>query len=146
MRSGHQCKTILKKCCMKIRHFRFLTCGFRVLWGKIVTSPCDIQGRNNVVVKNSLIVNIIHNIFNFCDTDTVIGVILVIFKRASGLKHLIGYASHSLETISTTTFKTTWLVQLMFGKHCYKSEFNWIQTYSNRLGYCRSQTFQTCWY
>ena len=31
-------------------------------------------------------------------------------------------------------------------KQCYKSEFKWIQTYSNRLGYCWSQTFQTCWY
>ena len=73
-----------------------------------------ILGRNNVVVKNSLILNIIHNIFNFRDTETVICVILVIFKRASGLKHLIGYASHSLETIFTTTFKTTCLIQLMF--------------------------------
>ena len=45
-----------------------------------------ILGRNNVVVKNSLILNIIHNIFNFRDTETVICVILVIFKRASGLK------------------------------------------------------------
>ena len=35
----------------------------------------------------------------------------------------VGYASHSLETIFTTTFKTTCLVQLMFGKQCYKSEF-----------------------
>ena len=34
----------------------------------------------------------------------------------------------------------------MFCKQCYKSEFKWIQTYCNRLGYCRSQTFQTCWY
>ena len=33
------------------------------------------------------------------------------------------YASHSLETIFTITFKTTCLVQLMFGKPCYKSEF-----------------------
>ena len=30
-------------------------------------------------------------------------------------------------------------VQLMFGKPIYKSEFKWIKTYSNRLGYCRSQ-------
>jgi hypothetical protein len=51
----------------------------------------------------------------------------------------VGYASHSLETIFTNPFKTTYLVQLMFGKPIYKSEFKWIQTYSNRLGYCRSQ-------
>ena len=42
----------------------------------------------------------------------------------------------------TTPFKTTCLVQPMFGKPCYKSEFKWIQTYSNRHGYCQSQTFQ----
>ena len=35
----------------------------------------------------------------------------------------VGYAPHSLETSFTTTFKTTCLVQLMFGKQCYKSEF-----------------------
>ena len=29
------------------------------------------------------------------------------------------FASHSLETIFNTTFKTTCLVQLMFGKQCY---------------------------
>jgi hypothetical protein len=58
----------------------------------------------------------------------------------------VGYASHSLETIFTNPFNTTCLVQLMFGKPCYKSEFKLIQAYSNRLGYCRSQTCQTCWY
>ena len=58
----------------------------------------------------------------------------------------VGHASHWLETIFSTTFKTTCLVQLMLGKQCYKSEFKWIQTYNNLLGYCRSQTFQTCWY
>ena len=56
----------------------------------------------------------------------------------------VGYASHSLETIFTTPFKTTRFVQLMFGKPCYISEFKGIQAYRNRLGYCPSQTFQTC--
>jgi hypothetical protein len=42
--------------------------------------------------------------------------------------------------------KLTCPVQLMFGTSWYKTEFKWIQTYSNSLGYCRSQTFQTCWY
>jgi hypothetical protein len=59
---------------------------------------------------------------------------------------LLPFMQKPLETIFTTTFKTTCLVQLMFGKQCYKFEFKWIQTYSNRLGYCRSQTYQTCWY
>ena len=31
----------------------------------------------------------------------------------------VGYASHSLETIFTTTFKTTFHVQFMFGKPHY---------------------------
>jgi hypothetical protein len=32
------------------------------------------------------------------------------------------------------------LFSLPLSKQCYKSEFKRIQTYSNRLGYCRSQT------
>ena len=58
----------------------------------------------------------------------------------------IMHASHSLETIFTTPFKPTCLVQLMSDNRCYTSEFTWIKTYSNRLEYCRSQAFQTCWY
>jgi hypothetical protein len=40
----------------------------------------------------------------------------------------VRYASHSLDTISTTPFKITlYLVQLMFGKPRYKSEFKWYK-------------------
>jgi hypothetical protein len=31
----------------------------------------------------------------------------------------------------------------MSGNPCFTSEFKWMQTYNNRLGYCRSQAFQT---
>ena len=50
----------------------------------------------------------------------------------------VGYASHSLETISTAPFKTTFLVQLMLGKPRYKSKFKWIQAYSTSIGYYQS--------
>jgi hypothetical protein len=47
----------------------------------------------------------------------------------------VGYASHSLETICTTTFKTTSLVQLMFGKQCYKSEMTMtLASFTRRSG------------
>lgn len=49
----------------------------------------------------------------------------------------VEYASHSLETIFTTSFYTTFPVQLMFGKQRCKYEFKWIQSYSNCLGYWR---------
>ena len=50
----------------------------------------------------------------------------------------------SNETTFITLFKTVFLAQLVLGKPSYKSEFKSIQAYSNRLGYCPSQTFQTC--
>ena len=52
---------------------------------------------------------------------------------------------HTLETKFTTPLKTTLLVQLMFGKPRYKSEFKSIQAYRHCFGYCTSRPFQTCW-
>ena len=55
IRSRHQYKTILKKCCMKIWHLRFSLVVFRVVSRgikKIATSPCG-QIRNTFFVHFS---------------------------------------------------------------------------------------------
>ena len=43
----------------------------------------------NVIIKNAMIFNIIHNIFNIRDTEDVIFIILVISKRADGFNHYV---------------------------------------------------------
>jgi hypothetical protein len=52
------------------------------------------------------------------------------------------YASQSLEISSTTSFKTTFLAQLMHGETRNKSKLKSIQAYNNRLGYLPAQTFR----
>ena len=52
------------------------------------------------------------------------------------------YASHSLEISFITSFKTTFLAQLMHGETRNKSKLKSIQAYNNRLGYLPAQTFR----
>ena len=63
---------------------------------------------------------------------------LLFIQKPSGMHH-------TLKTKFTTPLKTTLLVQLMFGKPRYKSQFKSIQAYRHCLGYCTSRPFQTCW-
>ena len=45
---------------------------------------------NNFIIKNATILNIIHNnIFNLCDTEVVICILLVLLKRVGGLNHYL---------------------------------------------------------
>ena len=43
---------------------------------------------NSIVIKNDVILNIIHNIFNLRDTGVVICIILVLVKRANAVCYL----------------------------------------------------------
>ena len=40
---------------------------------------------NNVIIQNAIILNIMHNIFDFRGTEFAIYMILVLLKRADGL-------------------------------------------------------------
>ena len=44
---------------------------------------------SSVVIKNALILNIIHNIFNLRNTEVGIGIILLLFKKADGLRQYL---------------------------------------------------------
>jgi hypothetical protein len=45
---------------------------------------------NNFIIKNATILNIIHNhIFNLCDTEVAICILLVLLKRVGGLNHYL---------------------------------------------------------
>ena len=42
---------------------------------------------NSVLIKNAIILSIMHNIFNLTDTKVAICIILVLLKRVEGVKH-----------------------------------------------------------
>ena len=48
-----------------------------VLWVQTIT----YNQANSVIIKNAIILNIIHNIFNLCDTEVVIGMLSILFKK-----------------------------------------------------------------
>jgi hypothetical protein len=53
----------------------------------------------NVIIKNAIVLNIIHNVFNLCDTEVVICIILVLLKRAAyGLNHYLNIRYYILYT------------------------------------------------
>jgi hypothetical protein len=43
----------------------------------------------NVIIKNAIFLNIIHNTFNLGDTEIVICIILVLINRADSLNHYL---------------------------------------------------------
>jgi hypothetical protein len=40
---------------------------------------------NSVIINNVIISNFVHNIFNFCDTEVVICIKLVLLKKTDGI-------------------------------------------------------------
>jgi len=50
---------------------------------------------NNVIIKNAIILNIIHNIFYVRDTEVVICIVLVLLKRVDGLNYYLNIREHS---------------------------------------------------
>jgi hypothetical protein len=42
---------------------------------------------NSVILKNAVILNFIHNIFNFRDIEFVICIILISLKKVDGINH-----------------------------------------------------------
>jgi len=54
-----------------------------------VSMPTLTYNRASRVIKeNATILNIIHNIFNLRDTEVVICMLLVLYKRGDGINHL----------------------------------------------------------
>ena len=56
------------------------------------------NGVDSVVIKNAIILNIIHNIFNLREAEVIICLILVLLKRADVLSHYIN--SDTLSTLN----------------------------------------------
>jgi hypothetical protein len=56
------------------------------------------NGVDSVVIKNAIILNIIHNIFNLREAEVIICLILILLKRADVLGHYIN--SDILSTLS----------------------------------------------
>ena len=54
---------------------------------------------NSVIIKNIIILNIIHNIFNLHETEVVICIILVLFKRADDHKHYLNINIQDLDLV-----------------------------------------------
>jgi len=52
---------------------------------------------NTVIIKNAIILIPIHNIFNLCDTEGVICIILILLKKADGLNHYLNIRLSSLQ-------------------------------------------------
>ena len=45
--------------------------------------------KNKVIIKKTIILNILHNIFNHRDIEVVVCIIFVLLKRANGLNHYL---------------------------------------------------------
>jgi len=43
----------------------------------------------NVVIKNAIMLNIMHNIFDLRDTESFICIILVLLKKTDGISHYL---------------------------------------------------------
>jgi hypothetical protein len=63
---------------------------------------------NSVIIKNTIILNIIHNIFNLRDTEVVICILLVLLKRADGLNHHL--LLDSIQGYRMTTYNSETMV------------------------------------
>ena len=61
----------------------------------------------NAIIKYAVILNIIHNIFNLCDTNIVICIILVVFMRADGLDHFMNSRQYERKDIVIHESETT---------------------------------------
>jgi hypothetical protein len=53
----------------------------------LLVSKIETLTENIVIIKNAIILNIIHDIFNLRDTEVLICIILVLLKRSDGLNN-----------------------------------------------------------
>ena len=56
------------------------------MWVKCQTSHINLANSIIIKIKNAIILNILHNILNFSDTEVVICIILALLKRAFKLE------------------------------------------------------------
>jgi hypothetical protein len=54
-----------------------------------VVSTCELNANPHIVIKITIILNVMHNIYNLYGTEVVIYILLVLFKRADDIIPLL---------------------------------------------------------